>query len=148
MGFGPGFGPGFSGGSSTPPPVAGLSEAVFERLLGVGGITWYPLRLPDGKPPRGGAAGVYQRISSVPVHTHGAVVDLKPRRFQLTVYSDTYDAGLVAIRATIAALDGTRSLWGGWSVSAMVVDEAEDVDPDDRGLFRQRVDVMLSTKAP
>lgn len=148
MGYGPGFGPGFSGGTPTPPPGPGFSEAVFARLLGLGGIDWYPLRLPDGKPPRNGAAGVYQRISATPTHVHGNVVDLRPRRVQLTVYSDTYDAGLAAMRATIAALDGTRSLWDGWTFSAMVIDDAEDIDPDDRGLFRQRADLMLSTKAP
>ncbi len=36
MGFGPGFGPGFSGGTPTPPPGPGFSEAVFARLLGLG----------------------------------------------------------------------------------------------------------------
>lgn len=128
--------------------AAGLSEALFARIAGLGGIVWYPLRLPDGTPPRGGAAGTYQRISGVPTHVHGNVVGLKQRRVQLAVYSDTYDAGLAAIRAVVAELDGTRGDWDGWDVTAMVIDDGEDIDPDNRGLFRQRLDLMLSTEAP
>jgi len=144
MGFGPGFGPGFAG-AGDPPALAGLAEALYNRVLAVTSCSWWPLRMPQGTPL---PAGVYQRISDAPTHTHGNVVDLRPRRFQLTVYSNTYDSGLAIARQVVAALAGTRGEWSGWDVSCMLADTAEDIDPDDRGLYRQRVDLMLSSKAP
>ena len=125
----------------------GLPEALFARLSGIAnpGVGWYPLRLPDGCAL---PAGVYQRISSVPIPVHGDRVGLRPRRYQLTVYSSDYDSGLASIRLIRDALDGTRDVWDGWTVSAMLLDEAEDIDPDDRGLYRQRIDLLLKSEAP
>jgi hypothetical protein len=128
--------------------VDGLSEALWARL---GLITdgpaggWWPLRLPEDVTL---PAGTYQRISSAPTHTHDGATALRARRYQLTIYSETYAAGLACARAVVAAIDGTRDDWSGWAVSAMLADEAEDIDPEPRGMFRQRVDVMLRTEAP
>lgn len=126
--------------------AAGLSEALFARLGAItSGTRWYPMRLPEGCDL---PAGTYQRISSVPTQTHSGSVDIRPRRYQLTVYSETYRAGLEVARDITAGLDGIRGTWSGWTVVAMLADDAEDIDPEPRGLFRQRVDVFLRSTAP
>jgi len=125
-----------------------MASDLYARLTAIAPLPggWHPLRIPDGAAL---PAGVYQRISGVPyATTHGGGTDLKSRRFQLTVYSERYEEGRVAAATVAAALNGTRSAWAsGEDVSAMLADEAEDVDPDPRGLFRQRVDVMLGSEA-
>lgn len=127
--------------------ATGLSEALFDLLSTDLPITggWFPLRLPDGVAL---PAGTYQRISSVGAQTHSGANSLRTRRYQLTVFSVRYVDGLSEARNIVAALNGTRSAWGGWDVTAMVADDAEDMDPEPRGLFRQRIDVMLSSEAP
>lgn len=127
--------------------MSGLSEALWGELTGpsldlVGG--WYPLRLPDGCDL---PAGTYQRISATGPVAHDGAIALRTRRYQLTVYSERYLEGLEAARALVAALNATRGTWDGWEVTAFVADETEDIDPEPRGLFRQRVDVMLTSEA-
>ncbi len=127
--------------------MSGISEALFDRLSTIAPLAggWYPLRVKDGAAM---PAGTYQRISTVRPVTHSGGTDWSMRRFQLTIYSETYASGLAAARDVVAALNGVRETWGGFDVSATLMDEAEDVDPEPRGLFRQRVDVMLGSEAP
>lgn len=125
--------------------AASLSESLVAFLDGLGGVTWYPLRLPESCAL---PAGTYQRISDVPVHTHDGVSSLRPRRYQLTIYSERYTEGLAAALVVVLALAGIRDTWSGWTVTSMLVDDAEDIDPEPRGLFRQRVDVMITSEAP
>lgn len=126
---------------------ATMAEALFAFLTASvplpGG--WFPLRLPDGVTF---PAGTYQRISTVRPATHSGGTAWAMRRFQLTIYSQRYGEGLAEAVTVIAALNGTRSDMDGFDVSATLAEEGEDVDPDNRGLFRQRIDVMLGSDAP
>lgn len=128
--------------------MSGLAEALVGALT-IGALDlpggWYPLRLPDGCVL---PAGTYQRISAVGPVAHDGALALRTRRYQLTVYSERYLQGLEAARALTLALNAVRDTWDGWEVTAFVADEAEDIDPEPRGLFRQRVDVMLTSEAP
>lgn len=127
--------------------MSGLSEALFGNLT-TGALDlpggWYPLRLRDGCAL---PAGTYQRISAAGPQTHSGGLALRTRRYQLVVYSERYTEGLDAARALVAALNGIRGTWDGWDVTAFVADEAEDIDPEPRGLFRQRVDAMITSEA-
>lgn len=125
--------------------AAGLSEALWPVLTTATGVPWYPLRLPEKVTL---PAGVYQRISGTPTQTHSGGLDIRLRRFQLTVYSEKYLEGVAVARDVVAAFNGTRSTWAGWDVSAILADDGEDIDPEPRGLFRQRVDVFLRSAAP
>jgi hypothetical protein len=129
--------------------AAGLSEALFDWLTSTVPLAggWYPLRLPDGA-MKDGVCGTYQRISTRRPMTHSGGTTWAQRRFQLTIYADRYTAALVAARDVVDALNGVRASMDGWDVSATIADEAEDVDPEPRGLFRQRIDVMLGSDAP
>ena len=125
-----------------------MSEALFGALGTMAPLAggWWPLRIPDGASL---PAGTYQRISSVPVAlAHDGGSDLMRRRYQLSVYSDRYLAGLTAARTIVETLNGVRTTWDGWTVTASIADDAEDIDPDPRGLFRQRIDVLLTSEAP
>lgn len=130
--------------------MTGLSEGLFEWLTATVPLTggWYPLRIPDGEPGKGEVAGTYQRISTDRPATHSGGTAWRMSRFQLTIYSDRYAAGLDAARDVVAALNGVRVDMDGYDVSATLAGEAEDVDPEPRGMFRQRVDVMLGSDAP
>jgi len=135
--------------------MSGMSEALFEFLTTTAPLTgkWWPLRLPESAVAStagdGMVAGTYQRISGVPAATtHSGGTSLMRRRYQLTIYSEQYAPGLDAARTVAALLNGTRQTMDGWSVSAILADDAEDVDPEPRGLFRQRIDVMLGSEAP
>lgn len=125
----------------------GLAEALFDWLDSDQTLTggWYPLRLPDGVTL---PAGTYQRISGQAPLTHSGGLASRTRRYQLSIFSERYLEGLAAARDLIAALNGVRDTWDGWDVTAYIADEAEDIDRADRGLFRQRVDVMITSEAP
>ena len=127
--------------------MSGASEALWDNLTTAAPLPggWWPLRLPDGVTL---PAGSYQRISTVRPITHSGGTEWAARRYQLAIYSERYAEGLDLARTVAAALNGVRETWDGWDVSAMLRDEAEDIDPEPRGLFRQRVDVMLGTEAP
>jgi hypothetical protein len=128
--------------------MSGLAEALWGELTAPtldlpGG--WYPLRIPEGADL---PAGTYQRISAVGPLTHDGGVALRTRRYQLTVFSQSYLDGLEAARSIVATLNGIRGTWDGWEVTAYIADDGEDMDPEPRGLFRQRVDVMITSEAP
>jgi hypothetical protein len=128
--------------------TTGMAESLWDMLSSIvtlpGG--WSPLRIRDGAAL---PAGTYQRISGVPyATTHSGGTEQHRRRFQLTIYSERYSEGREAAKAVVAAMNGTRGDWDGYDVIATLADDAEDIDPDPRGLFRQRVDVMLGSDAP
>lgn len=125
----------------------GQSEGLFDYLTDNAPLAgaWWPLRIPDGATL---PAGTYQRISAVHAMTHSGGTARANRRYQLTVFSERYADGLAAARTVVALLNGTRSTMDGYDVVALLADEAEDIDPEPRGLFRQRVDVMLASEAP
>ena len=128
-----------------------FADVVFARLRGDPAITaavpggWWPLRLPEGVTL---PAGVFQRISAPRTYTHSGPVPLIDRRVQLDIYATGYEAGAAAMGVVAASLSGTVASWSGCSVRALIVDDGEGVDPDDRGLFRQRLDVSLLSSAP
>jgi hypothetical protein len=120
---------------------------VAELATIVPSVRFHPLRIPDGALAGGAIAGTFQRISRVGSSTHSGGTSHKFSRYQLTIYSSAYTAGQDAAEAIAAALNGVRQTWaGGLDVSATLMDEAEDVDPTERGLYRQRIDVMLGSE--
>jgi hypothetical protein len=126
----------------------GIAEGLWDYLstnVPLAGA-WWPLRIPDGATM---PAGTYQRISSAPsATTHSGGTALMRRRYQLTVFSDRHGAGLEAARDIVTTLNGVRTTMDGYDVTAILVDDAEDIDPEPRGLYRQRVDIMLTSEAP
>lgn len=128
--------------------TTGQAEGLWDYLTTNVPLTggWWPLRIPDGATT---PVGAYQRISGVPsATTHSGGTTLMDRRYQLTVFSDRYSPGLEAARDIVATLNGVKTTMDGYDVTAILVDAAEDVDPEPRGLYRQRVDVMLTSEAP
>jgi len=106
-------------------------------------IRFHPGRVPDGATF---PAGTFQRISRLGSSTHSGGSSHKFSRYQLTIYSERYTEGQDAAETIATALNGVRETWDGLDVSAVLVDEAEDTDPTERGLFRQRIDVMIGSE--
>jgi len=91
---------------------------------------------------------VFQRISGPRSYTHSGPVTLIDRRVQLDIYATGYHPAEAAMAVVAASLSGTFDSWSGYPVRALIVDDGEGVDPDERGLFRQRLDVSLLSSAP
>jgi len=127
------------------------SDALITRLHDGGpieaamGKRWHPGRLPES--PSQFPFGTYQRIAAPSEHAHDGALDLKERRYQLTIYDTDYSRGDEARAVLVAALDGTKSDWGGVDVSCRLADDTEDIDPEPGGLYRQRVDLYLTSTA-
>ncbi len=128
-----------------------LSTALITRLHDGGAIEavmgrrWHPGRLPETPPQF--PAGTYQRVAAPSEHAHDGALDLKERRVQLSIFDTDYSRGDDARAVVVAELDGTRSSWGGVTVSCRVADDTEDIDPEPGGLYRQRVDLYLMSTA-
>ncbi len=127
-----------------------LSTALIARLHdgaaieAVMGKRWYPGRLIE-KPVF--PAGTYQRITGVGGHTHDGLITPRERRYQLSIYDTDYTRGDDARVVVIAELAGTRATWGTETVTCRLADDAEDIDPQPGGLYRQRVDLYLTSTA-
>jgi len=128
------------------------SDALVTRLLDGGAIQavmgsrWYPGRLPES--PSQFPAGTYQRVAAPSQHAHDGALDLRERRYQLSIYDTDYSRGDEARAVVVSELDGTRGVWGGVTTSCRVADDTEDIDPEPGGLYRQRVDLYLTSTAP
>ncbi len=130
-----------------------LADALVARLADGGAIEAvigqrvYPLRLPEL--PTGLPALVYQRVAAPGLSTHTGAFDNTERRFQLSIYDDDYSRGEEARAVILAELDGTSTVWGagGPTVTCRKADDAEDIDPEPGGLYRQRVDLYLQSNA-
>ena len=67
----------------------------------------------------------YQRISSIPEHSHSGFSSLSRTRFQLTLEGNTYAEALSLALAVRRALSGARNTVGDLTVVTMVENESD-----------------------
>lgn len=86
------------------------------------GARVYPQLVPQEAPR---PAIAYQRISSIPEHSHSGFSSLTRTRYQLTLEGNTHLEALTLARAVRRALDGVRNTVGDLTVVTMVENESD-----------------------
>ncbi|MEO8501889.1 MAG: DUF3168 domain-containing protein [Vicinamibacteria bacterium] len=105
-----------------------IAEALVSLLTGAAGVAAftgtrvYPQVVPQtaARP-----AIAYQRVSSVPEHSHSGFSSLSTTRFQLTLEANTQIQAYQLARAVRQAIDGKTTVVGDITVVTMVENETD-----------------------